>query len=75
MHGGSMTGHDTRSHEVPERDVKYVATRFQVSERTVERWMAQGLIGYLRVGGRLVRFTDADIEDFIRRCHVKATVS
>ena len=42
--------------------VKQVAAYFQVSERTVRRWMASGLLKAVKVGPRQVRIRRAELE-------------
>ena len=42
--------------------VKQVAAYFQVSERTVRRWMASGLLRSVRVGPRQVRIRRAELD-------------
>ena len=42
--------------------VKQTATYFQVSERTVRRWMASGLLKAVKVGPRQVRIRRAELE-------------
>ena len=60
--------------DLPTRGVAEVADLFDVSESTVRRWVANGDIGYCRIGG-LVRFTASDIANFIRRSRVEVTAS
>ena len=43
--------------------ISQVADRWQVSERTVRRWIADGLLPAVRFG-RLVRLRDADVRAF-----------
>jgi excisionase family DNA binding protein len=44
-----------------------IAALFGVSPRTVDSWQREGLLPFHRVGKRLVRFTDEDIADFVKR--------
>lgn len=46
--------------------VKQVAVYVQVSERTVRRWMASGLLKSVKVGPRQVRIRRADLERMTR---------
>lgn len=57
--------------DLPLFDVGDVAQMFAVSPRTISRWIEQGLIDYRKMG-RLVRFTETDIERFIERIRVAA---
>jgi excisionase family DNA binding protein len=45
-------------------DRKTVAAKLSVSQRTVDNFMARGLIGYCKIG-RAVRFLPQDLEAFI----------
>ena len=74
-----MQNDDTKTEEVPEvhvklptLDVHAVAALLNVSTRTVWRWVKERSISYRRLGHR-VRFTEADIDEFVRRSHVKAS--
>jgi len=69
-----MSERDHIRPDVPTSGVAEVAEMFDVSESTVRRWVANGDIGYCRIGG-LVRFIASDIESFIRRGHVEAKAS
>lgn len=51
-------------------DVPAVASIFGVSQRSVWRWIANGLISYSRIGPKLVRFTADDIERFVQESSV-----
>jgi excisionase family DNA binding protein len=42
-----------------------VAKLFQVTTRTIDAWMARGLLPYLKIG-RTARFSLADIETYLR---------
>ena len=44
-----------------------LAERFQVQRRTIWSWVDQGLLPFHRCGTRLLRFTDEDIKEFLRR--------
>ena len=44
-----------------------LAERFQVPRRTIFSWVDQGLLPAHRAGKRLLRFTDGDAEEFMRR--------
>lgn len=61
---------DKNDVEVPEYVVPTVAATFDVTERTVWRWVEQGLLEYHRLGPRLVRFTASDLQRFIDRGRV-----
>lgn len=41
--------------------LKDVAAKFQVTERTVHNWIANGKITPFRPGGRSLRFTEEEI--------------
>jgi len=45
---------------------KDIADRFQVSVRVVYLWVDQGLLPTIRVGPRLIRFTEEGVEEFIQ---------
>lgn len=44
-----------------------LAERFQVSRRQVYVWIDQGYLPAHRLGSRLLRFTDEDVDEFLRR--------
>ena len=44
-----------------------VARLLRVPRRTVYSFVDQGLLPYQRVGTRLLRFTEADVDEFLRR--------
>ena len=46
--------------------IKEVAAKLKVTEATVRKWVLEKRIGYQKVG-RLLRFTEKNIEDFITR--------
>ena len=46
-----------------------VASRLQLSLRTVRRWIAAGDLPVLRLG-RAVRISEADLELFLRRARI-----
>ena len=46
---------------------KHLAEMFEVSIRTVYSYVDQGLLPYTRVGPRLLRFSEDDIREFVRR--------
>jgi excisionase family DNA binding protein len=48
-------------------DAKQVAELLGVRPRRIYGWVDQGLLPYLRVGRRLIRFTAADLDEFYRR--------
>lgn len=45
---------------------KHVATRYAVSERTVQRWCRTHAIGHIRTPGGQYRFTDEQLAEFDR---------
>lgn len=55
------------SGKAPARLLTYsdVADLCQVSARTVKRWVEQGELHPLRLGGNVVRFTEAEVRRFI----------
>ena len=67
----SFTTHadETKGTDTAALDVEDVATRFQVSTRTVQRLVAVGAIGYFRVGNR-IRFRPGDLDSYIARTRV-----
>lgn len=44
-----------------------VADRFSVSERAIYSWVDRGLLPAVRVGTRLIRFTEEGLAEFLRR--------
>lgn len=42
-----------------------VAQRFDVSTRTVARWVREGRLPAVRPGGRFLRFREADVEELM----------
>jgi excisionase family DNA binding protein len=48
-------------------DAKHVAAKLSVKPRTVYSLVDQGLLPYHRVGKRLIRFTQADVDELFRR--------
>jgi excisionase family DNA binding protein len=44
-----------------------VAARLQVSPRTIYLWVDQGLLRAIRVGPRLIRFTEEGVDEFLAR--------
>ena len=42
-------------------DKRGLAPRLQVSTRTVDTWMKKGLIPFLKIGGKTVRFRLGDV--------------
>ncbi|MGD0255474.1 MAG: helix-turn-helix domain-containing protein [Acidimicrobiales bacterium] len=65
------TFEDTRVPDCPSLDVDDVASRFQVSPKTIRRRVADGSLPHYRIG-RLVRFTSEDLRSYIARCRVPA---
>ena len=51
--------------------VKEVAKRLSVSQNQVYRYMADGSLNPLRLSDRVVRFTEEEIADFLRRSAAK----
>jgi len=49
---------------------KQVASRLQISVRTVESLMARGLLAYVRISYRIVRFRPTAIEEYVDRCTI-----
>ncbi|HEX8627503.1 MAG TPA: helix-turn-helix domain-containing protein [Catenuloplanes sp.] len=49
---------------MPENDYTYAeaAQRLRIAEVTLRAWVASGKVPCHRLGGRLVRFTDEDLE-------------
>lgn len=45
-----------------------LATKHEVKPKTVLKWIGEGKLPALKVGGRY-RLTDADWSEFIRRCN------
>jgi excisionase family DNA binding protein len=45
-----------------------VADVLRVPRRTVYSFIDQGLLPCRRVGSRLLRFTEEDLHEFLRRC-------
>ena len=52
---------------------KDIAERFQVSVRVVYLWVDQGQLPSIRIGPRLIRFTEDGVEEFIRRGEPEAS--
>ena len=48
-----------------------LAMELNVCTRTVDNWMAKGLIGYSKLGKRVI-FTQADLDAFVQRNHKEA---
>lgn len=48
------------------KKVAEVATRMQVTERTVRRWIADGTLPAVKIGGR-VRIARADVDAMARK--------
>ena len=44
-----------------------LARMFQVSHRTIMRWVKRGLLQRVVIGGKFVRFTQSEVDDFINR--------
>lgn len=49
------------------RDAKQVAALWGVTARTVYSWVDQGLMPCQRLGARLIRFSERDLAEFLRR--------
>lgn len=58
---------------MPDRclDLSEAATYLGISERHLRRMAQERRVGYLRVG-QYLRFTEADLDDFVARHHVPA---
>ena len=41
------------------------ASRAEVGQRTINNWMARGILPYVKLGSRAVRFLPQDVEKFI----------
>lgn len=52
-------------------DKKAVARRYGICVRTVDRWMADGMVPYLRLSPRVIRFRWGDVERALDRMTVK----
>jgi excisionase family DNA binding protein len=52
-------------------DKRVIARTFGVSERTVENWVAQRKIPFLRIGRRTVRFKLANVRRTLERKTIK----
>ena len=44
-----------------------IAAKFRVNPRTVDNWVADGLLNPVFIGRKLVRFTEAEVQAFIGR--------
>jgi excisionase family DNA binding protein len=51
--------------------IKQVAQKLQVSERTIERWMEEGKISFVKLG-KCVRMREEHLEGWIDKKTVKA---
>lgn len=62
-----------QDHDPPPRQrerqytLREAAAVLNISYRTMRRRVLAGEIGYIRVGNRSVRFTDAQLQDYIER--------
>lgn len=45
---------------------KEVSERFKVSEKTVERWRTKGLVSSYRIGARVIRFKESEINQALK---------
>jgi excisionase family DNA binding protein len=52
-------------------DKRAVAQRYGVSTRTVDRWVAERRVPYLRLGRRCVRFVWRDVEAALSRFKIQ----
>lgn len=50
-----------------------LADRLSVSPRAIYLWVDQGLLPARRVGRRLIRFLEEDVEEFLRRSEPEAS--
>lgn len=67
---GTTTGHigaGKRLEDTRWLSADQVAALFQVPRRTIYAWADSGRLGSHRVGGRLLRFTEQDLDEFLRR--------
>lgn len=58
-----MTEHDNNGHGKADATVLDVAAHFDVSERTVRRWLAEKNIPHRRIGG-VIRFNLAEVDEW-----------
>jgi excisionase family DNA binding protein len=58
-------------HEPPLVDKKIVAADLRVGTRTVERWVAERKIPFIRIGHRMLRFKLDDVRRAIARWSIK----
>jgi excisionase family DNA binding protein len=62
VHDSAMPTYDRRL-----RSAKQLGEDFGVSTRTIYQFVDQGLLRPSRVGRRLLRFSEEDIKEFLRR--------
>jgi excisionase family DNA binding protein len=60
----------TNSNEQRLRTKKEAAKFLGVSEPTIDRFRNQGNLPFVKIGIQ-VRFTDADLADFVTRCRIE----
>lgn len=51
--------------------IEEVAKIFKVEKRTVYKWMDKGVISYVRINKKTVRFRAKDLDEFIKKHLVK----
>jgi excisionase family DNA binding protein len=56
-----MSANNARFHSANE-----TAATLGISVWTLRRWVREGRIGCTRLGGKLMRFSDADVREFTR---------
>jgi excisionase family DNA binding protein len=49
------------------KTLKHAAGRLGISDRTLEAWVACGAVPFVRLGRRIVRFTEGNIQEIIDR--------
>jgi excisionase family DNA binding protein len=54
------------------RNKNQMAKRYQVSPRTIDNWMADGRLPYLKLGRKLIRFDADQCDEALQRFHVGA---
>jgi excisionase family DNA binding protein len=59
---------------LPTLDVDETAIYLGVSPRTVRRLAAKGAIASHRVGGTLLRFSAADVDEYVQRVRRRAVI-
>ena len=69
-----MTAHAIKSAAVVEPDstIDELCRELKTCRATVNNWMRAGMIEYMKIGGKAVRFSRKAINDFKARSTVKA---